>query len=424
MAKIPTITLRQPTVQKAAPPPPPKPPAVEANQIGFSADSSFEAARPSGPVALNSPPPPTRGDPTTGTVRRPGSNPDPSIGGGGSQVRPDRNGASAASAAESRQAIEESATVRDLLPVERARLDNVMNEAGPGGLHSLGNLVNSENGLKQLRSVDSSGKTLLENLDTLSRQEPHQSLLDKGVTRQEMLDDVLTDVARPDAITQGSAQTCTVASMQYQLARKSPAEYVRVMTGLSGPDATVRMQGGGALDLVQNGENLNQRVASEMVFQNSGMDYANGALPYDPNADSSLGRPGLFSGEQQTLLTHLFGETYAFKEAIDPATADGILQQLKNWDAGNQLSPVLLNMEINGANHAVAYEKTQDGCVYYRDPLGGRNDLRPPSEYDKTTGLWKVPEDEFKQELVAAYISHEPINGGGGVGPGTRVQKA
>src|SRR5439155_991654 len=189
-----------------------------------------------------------------------GSNPDPSIGGSHNSSRPGRD-EPAGDPEAARAAIEASPAMQQMTDPERDQVRAVAAAAGPAGLASLQDLMERDGGLTRLRNGDKDGNTLLTNLTHLAQQPLNPMLVD-GLNAQTYLDDVLTDVARPNAIEQGSANTCTVAAMQYQMARNSPSEYVRLMVGLGGPGA-VQLRGGAWMGALSNdGAPMRNRVSS------------------------------------------------------------------------------------------------------------------------------------------------------------------
>ena len=80
-----------------------------------------------------------------------------------------------------------------------------------------------------------------------------------GVTRPNLVNTVLRDLARPGrSVNQDDAQTCTVTSVQYELARDNPAEYARIMKGLTSASGKVALKGGG--------RNLTPERANDLIF--------------------------------------------------------------------------------------------------------------------------------------------------------------
>src|SRR5688572_19260256 len=75
-----------------------------------------------------------------------------------------------------------------------------------------------------------------------------------------LLSSTIEGVANPERITQEARGTCTVTSMSQMLARNNPAEYARLIAGLSSPSGEVRLR---------NGDTI-RRAPGTDVMDNSG----------------------------------------------------------------------------------------------------------------------------------------------------------
>jgi len=170
-----------------------------------------------------------------------------------------------------------------------------------------------------LRERDANGTSVLEHLEALAAS-PFPNLVG----------DVLSDIATPKDIEQGYAPTCTAASMQYELAKKAPAEYARLLAGLA-TDGEVKMAGGGLLRvdvahvIQQSNASNDQRTDSEAVFQTAAMDFANGDDVFNVDRQRSEGGDrvyrGLFPDQVRALVSQLFNESYVTEEVTSDAEA-------------------------------------------------------------------------------------------------------
>lgn len=129
----------------------------------------------------------------------------------------------------------------------------------------------------KLSATDSQGKSLLTNLNALK----HQTFAQEGVHKldgAQVYSEVLNQVARPGDINQGGRGTCTVTTMEHLQATREPAEYVRLLSGLTSAEGSV---------VLRNGEKLSRdtglvapddsgRTAASRVYQASMMEFANG----------------------------------------------------------------------------------------------------------------------------------------------------
>jgi hypothetical protein len=247
-----------------------------------------------------------------------------------------------------------------------------------------------------LTNVDSKGQTLLANLAKLASQ-PMSPLLSGETTRGELMSSVRRDVVNPNRIDQGDAPTCTVTSMQFELVADEPAEYVRLMTDLSGPQGRARMRGQSELVLQPGDASVReQRSISQTIFQTVTMEYGNGrSLEFDPKAGGSLDANGTLlqrglKPEQQTqVLRQLFGVNYRSERFQTEAEGARVLEKLRNFDSRSaQNRPILLQIDQGSFNHAVTFERVSDNKVFFRDPYG---ELR------------SMPENQFKTFVVGLH---------------------
>jgi hypothetical protein len=99
----------------------------------------------------------------------------------------------------------------------------------------------------QLLDQDSQGTTLIQNLATMSDMDVPA---DAPYTAQDILSQTISHVSDPDTINQSIKNTCGAATVQYVLAKDDPAEYARVVAGLTGVSGQVQLQSGVVTDRV------------------------------------------------------------------------------------------------------------------------------------------------------------------------------
>lgn len=238
------------------------------------------------------------------------------------------------------------------------------------GLTSLGAFI--EASPRALEDKDASGRTLLENLLKLSSLEVRS-----GVDGQELVRAVLAELANPNRVQQGEAPTCTVASMQYELATDAPSEYVRLVSGLASEGQVVMR--GGALLKSEAADHTNAarggRSISQALFQSAAMEHGNGP---DADFDPVLGRSvtsgghsqrGLTLDQQRGLLDQLFGPGYETYQLSTEAEWRDVLTELGTFTAKRD-RPVVINLDQGSYNHAVTLEHIDNGQATYRDPYG------------------------------------------------------
>ena len=283
---------------------------------------------------------------------------------------------------------------------QQAQLATVLSRLDGKGLKVMGALV--ENVPEALTDKDSAGGTLLSNLATLASQ-PLNASLTGHTTTEELLSSVLSDVMNPNRVEQGTATTCTVASMQFELVADEPAEYARLMAGLSGVKGSVAMQGGGILRTGPGDADekaRDGRSVSQTLFQSAAMEYANGRFSnYDPvlgvsvNDKTGEERLGLKPDNQQALLEKLFGVNYSVNRLFTEKEAAGALAKLEGWDArGYRNRPIVVDIDQGKFNHAVTLESVTKEKVVFRDPYGVLRSM-PANAFPKVAVALHVPMD-------------------------------
>lgn len=283
---------------------------------------------------------------------------------------------------------------------EKAQVAQVLARLDEAGLRVLGSMV--ERAPEALKDVDSAGNTLLSNLATLASQPLHASLVGHTTT-EELLTGVLTDAMNPNRVDQGTATTCTVASMQFELVADEPAEYARLMAGLAGPKGVAKMQGGGDLRLGPGDADARARdgrSASQTLFQSAAMEYANGRFSnYDPVLGVSINertgeeRLGLKPDNQQALLEKLFGVKYSIDRLFSEAEGAKALGSLQGWDArGFRNRPIIVDIDQGKFNHAVTLEAVTKERVTFRDPYGVLRSM-PASMFPRVAVAIHLPTD-------------------------------
>jgi len=145
----------------------------------------------------------------------------------------------------------------------------------------------------QVHDVDSRGHSLLEDVATLYTRKPNASFKGDAYTESDMRREILSEVLDPSRVDQGSAGTCSVAAAQYALVKESPAEYVRLMSDLTGESGHAKMAGGGELGLQHESfedgyVQGNGAGTAGTLFQGAAMEESNGDwVDYDAAEDEN-----------------------------------------------------------------------------------------------------------------------------------------
>jgi hypothetical protein len=225
---------------------------------------------------------------------------------------------------------------------------------------------------------------LLTSLSKLNQQE-----LAPGIDRQQLLADVVQEVAVPEAIAQRNRGTCVPTSIEIQLAQQDPAEYVRLISGLASPKGEVTTAGGDVLErepgVLDDGTS---RSLSQKLLAPALMELGNARADYDNDADEHVGgsldgKSGLTAAQADVLLESIYGRDFAFTNtgsaAEKKAGTEFVLEEL---EAGRD---VLVGLKWGSGGHKVLVTgtETRDGVEYVRivNPWG-RQELISVADFE------------------------------------------
>ncbi len=240
----------------------------------------------------------------------------------------------------------------------------------------------------KLNLKDVNGNTLLDNLDALDRQ-----VVARGLNQRALSEEVAATVANPAAcIRQGKRGTCSATTVQYIHATSDPADYVRVMRGLTDESGEVTLQTGKKLtrpDSALPADDSGRRTA-DRIYQTSAMNHASGR--YDNNIlqpdgrgghvgpDGSFSYDGLTPKQGNELLNDFLAGNYEARDVGDVLrlvgrdSPDGqrVIQKFEDHVRAMraQGEPVHVGMQFaNGqhSRHAVSVENVDDQFVYIRN---------------------------------------------------------
>lgn len=229
----------------------------------------------------------------------------------------------------------------------------------------------------KLFQKDFKGTTMLDSLAKLSNQE-----LGEGLNRQQVLQELVERINKPEKISQRNRGTCTVTSLEYVLASKHPAEFARIISGLMSEEGSVELADGSDLDrdggcLHEDGSN---RASIDRVFQASLMEYSNGMLTNYDNADDQNERLGIFdkgsglaAGDLDDGMDAVLGRDYQVERYDDKSRAGTIKRLQRAVNDGHQ---VLIAMrwstdpEGKHGYHQLALTGVTSGSVQLWNPWG------------------------------------------------------
>lgn len=275
-----------------------------------------------------------------------------------------------------------SSQFRNQSPDVQGRVLQLAAKTGEAGTKALAKLSQRDDDV--FGSTDVKGNTLLSNLESMAASP------NKDVRRA--LVSTMADIANPKRIWQGTSPTCTVTTMQFEVAKANPAEYTRLMAGLA-LDLQVTMAGGGVLKLTQTDLSpqalkAQRRTITEAAFQDAAMDYANGSEVYDTKREESVRADGSthkgLKGEMiRDLAVQLSNAKYERYDIPDDKTAAGVADVLAGKSTITVNSPVLVDIDMGSFNHCVAFDGIDQDNVFLRDPETGNRESMSLAEFNK-----------------------------------------
>lgn len=226
--------------------------------------------------------------------------------------------------------------------------------------------------------------TLLGGLEKLATQE-----LAPGVDRQQLLSDVVQELAVPEAIAQRNKGTCVPTAISIQLVQENPEEYVRLISGLASPEGTVTTKGGDVLKRDDTALDDPQRALTQRLLAPALMELGNGRADYNNDEDrhytdgvQSSGS-GLTAAQADVILESLYGHDFAFQSTSSAEEKErGTEFVMNELEAGRS---VLVGLKWGDGGHKVLVTgtETRDGVEYVRivNPWG-RQELIPKDDFE------------------------------------------
>jgi hypothetical protein len=295
-----------------------------------------------------------------------------------------------------------------LTPEQKGQVADIFSTSNEHGMRMFGALAESRP--DALFAPDKDGNTLLSNMAKIATQPLNPAIAEAGITREQLLSNVMEDIVNPERVDQGHAPTCTVTSMQYELVRDDPGEYARIMAGLTGPDGKATLRGGGELELDPSyvtTDTRDGRGVGDAIFQSAAMELANGADDF--NADTGVSTPkgggdgysGLRPMQQTQMLEKLFGVSYTTQNlqkpdgSAIPGEPERALEMLESYQTSGANRPVILEISLGDWNHAVTFQGVEGDRVKFRDPYGVERSMS---------------KDEFLRSVCTIHVPTEVHN--------------
>lgn len=285
----------------------------------------------------------------------------------------------------------EEAALNALSPEDKVKYQNVLKaiEGEPMARRQMQTMLLSEK-LPGSKAHVGDG-TLLDQLARMA----DQPLAD-GIDRKDLVSQIIGEVENPVRIAQQSQNTCGATTAQILLARKNPAEYVRIVSGLASPKGKVDTVGDDTLKRHRDwnyagdgGRSVPSRLFQPAVMQLSKLfsflEYDN-TKDFTTVADRPI-HPGMLGRQAARVHSSLQGSGYDNDTFM-------VWNRAEKWDEvkgalSNGKGPVPISMTWEGSAHYVQIDKVEDGKVHYTNPWGQRETMA---------------EDEFKSHVLQAQI--------------------
>ncbi|MCA9775809.1 MAG: hypothetical protein KC800_03800 [Candidatus Eremiobacteraeota bacterium] len=237
----------------------------------------------------------------------------------------------------------------------------------------------------KLLAEDGRGGTVLDHLHQIAQQE-----LAPGVDRKEVLTQLAGLLNDPDSFNQDRQGTCTVTTIGRIQLQENPADFARMIAGLTSKEGSVELANGEKINRHQGSlsDNRSQRTILERLYQDALMEFGNGAeTDYDvANDRHSSGGSGLGAKGIARVAGAVLGRGVPFTVLENGAKPGGLFHtvfeaELEKYQESGQEMLVGLNPWGSGG-HMLSVTEIRDGYVYLSNPWGDgdQGGSNPPRE--------------------------------------------
>ena len=309
-----------------------------------------------------------------------------------------------------------------LSPDSLTKYQAVRKSAGNEGKVASGDTYSPALSLKDLKESgrleshqDSEGETLLENLHDLCS----DTSTDTGSKREELLRWSLIHLAHPGKTFHQleSKTTCVPTTLAYDLMVENPAEFVRLVDGLSSPNGEVALANGDILSDPGFHDETPDSGGSpiEKLLQASLMNFGKPDLTYSLNDDKFGDTPsvGLLADEVESLVDAVTGKDHdwfvpslsEFEKSLK--TTDSTIPTVLMWDGPAEEGQKTEDGETIHSHHMVLATDIDEDFVYIRNPWGTR--LANDQHLDVgreilEDGRERFPKDKFYELMTYAVL--------------------
>ncbi|WP_437641791.1 peptidoglycan-binding domain-containing protein [Sorangium sp. So ce854] len=263
---------------------------------------------------------------------------------------------------------------------------------------------------------------LLPNLATMAgvRRDP-RLVLEGGIDPHLVLAQAIRHVDNPLRVKQGAGRgTCGAGTMEYVLLRVDPAEFVRILDGITREAGEVTLRSGRALRMPRNaiGRDASGRVDIDRLLQSALMNHATAMswiFDYDNPEDNDSfwaalgGDSRVPLGNFTSLFQDVMGGSYTSVSSLLRSGAS-VADDVAGAMGRGEKVPVLLKWD--GGHHWVAAEKIERGAggapasVILRNPVGSDSCQGSPPRAPLPEGCGRF---RMKYADLAAHISGATI---------------
>ncbi|MEB3224138.1 MAG: hypothetical protein VKS61_18850 [Candidatus Sericytochromatia bacterium] len=216
-------------------------------------------------------------------------------------------------------------------------------------------------------------------LDHLARLQ--RGPLAPGLTAKALISHLVEEAENPTKLAQEGKGTCVATTATIVLARKSPAEYARLVADLARPEGTSVAAGGATLTRSPDwqAEDDGGRTPSVRLLQPALMELGNGPVRYDNGRDRhAIGRWAVLPGGLGTfgadrVLEALTGEAWRTVPLVNRLTRSWAFEKVRATTAAGRSVPVGVMWE--GGGHKILVDAIKGDTVHFTNPWGQRETM-------------------------------------------------
>jgi hypothetical protein len=229
-------------------------------------------------------------------------------------------------------------------------------------------------------------------LDHLAKLADEKTPLAEGIDRDQLVTDLVQELATPSSIRQGERGTCAPTTIAIQLAMNDPAEYARIAAGLASPEGTVTLAGGQTITREEGtaAPDATTRSVTQRLIGSAFMELANGESDYQNESGEGA---GAWSDKLDVLYEAVTGRKMSDQRLTTDEQRADAMEIIDTQLRAGATVPVALSWGDGYHKVLVTGTETIDGKEYvtYTNPWGREE---------------RIPREDFEKRL--ADISYDP----------------